>query len=127
MSVELLVEAGRHDRDLCPVKVSVEAAKLGAEWKALKVCTLVEADTEAKIPGQCEVSADGETITISWILDSLKAENRKNLNQRLRCCSIVSKISRWSASFARSLAVLWSMSTRRVFAPASSNRTTASH
>ena len=77
MAVELSVKAGPHDRDLCPVKVSIEAGKLGEKWKGLKVCTLVETGTEAKIPGQCEASADGESITISWILDSLKAGAEK--------------------------------------------------
>jgi len=73
MAVELSVKAGEHNRELCPVKFTVEAEKLGKEWQDLKFCTLVAADTGAKIPGQCEASEDGKTITISWILDSLKA------------------------------------------------------
>ena len=70
MAVELLVKAGEHDRYLCPVKVTVEAEKLGTDAKS---CTLVAADTGAETPGQCEASADGKTVTITWILDSLKA------------------------------------------------------
>ncbi len=74
MAVELLVKAGVHDRELCPVKVTVEAEKLGSD---AKFCTLVAADTGAETPGQCETSADGKTVTISWILDSLKAGAQK--------------------------------------------------
>jgi len=73
MAIELLVKAGEHDRELCPVKVTLEAKKLGKEWQGLKSCTILAADTGAKIPGQCEASEDGEAITISWILDSLNA------------------------------------------------------
>ena len=77
MAVELLVKAGPHDRELCPVKVSVEAKKLGKEWEGLKSCTIVADGTEARIPGQCEASEDGKAITISWILDSLEAGAQK--------------------------------------------------
>ncbi len=73
MAVELLVKAGEHDRELCPVKLTVETEKLGEEWKELKSCTISSEATGAKTAGQCEASADGESITISWILDNLKA------------------------------------------------------
>ena len=77
MAVRLLVKAGEHDRELCPVKVSVDAKKLGKEWAGLKSCTVVAADSGDKTPGQCETSEDGKTVTISWILDSLKAGHQK--------------------------------------------------
>ena len=58
MAIELLIKAGEHDRELCPVSVTVEAGKLGQD---LESCTLV-ADTGAKTPGQCEASADGKLL-----------------------------------------------------------------
>lgn len=86
MAIELRVEAGMHDRELCPVKCVIEAEKLGNEWKDVKSCTLIVADTEEKIPGQCEASADGETVTISWILDNLKAEDVKKYTLSPEAC-----------------------------------------
>lgn len=76
MAVELLVKAGPRDRELCPVKVTIEAKKLGAEFAGLKSCTIV-ADDGAKTPGQCEASKGGKAVTISWILDSLAAGAQK--------------------------------------------------
>ena len=76
MAVELLVKAGPHDREHCPVKITVDAGKLGSEFAGIKSCTIV-AEDGAKMPGQCQASADGKNITISWILDSLKAGAQK--------------------------------------------------
>lgn len=73
MAVEILIKAGEHDRELCPVKFTVDAGKLGKEFNGPKTCTVVSADTGSKTPGQCETSADGKNITISWILDSIRA------------------------------------------------------
>jgi hypothetical protein len=77
MATEILVKAGEHNRELCPVKFTVDIDKLGAEWKNLKSCTLVAADTADKNAGQCELSEDGKSITISWILDRLKAGSQR--------------------------------------------------
>jgi len=71
MAVELLVKAGEHDRELCPVKMNVDAGKLGKDFTGLKSCTIV-AENGARTAGQLETSADGK-VTVSWILDSLKA------------------------------------------------------
>ena len=51
MAVELLVKAGEHNRELCPVKVTMEAEKLG---KDVKSCTLVAADSGAKRLGSAK-------------------------------------------------------------------------
>lgn len=77
MAVELLVKAGEHDRELCPVKITVETDKLGKEWKDLKSCTIVAPITNERIAGQCEASKDGKATTISWILDSVRAGTQK--------------------------------------------------
>ena len=78
MAVEFLVKDGEHDRELCPVKFDVDAGRLGKEWQGLKSCAIAAADTKVKMPGQCEASEDGKTITVSWILDSLKAGAQRN-------------------------------------------------
>lgn len=72
MAIELIVKAGEHDRELCPVKFTTE---LMNEWKDVKSCTLQSDDTKAKIPGQCIVSED--KMTIYWILDSLKSGSQR--------------------------------------------------
>ncbi|MBD3183714.1 hypothetical protein GF312_15600 [Candidatus Poribacteria bacterium] len=76
MALELRVEAGMHHRESCPVKATIELEKLGSDWKDVKSCTLTD-DKEVKTPGQCELSADGKSMTISWILDNLKTEDVK--------------------------------------------------
>ncbi len=76
MAVELLIKAGPRDRELCPVKVTIEAEKLGTEFAGLKSCTSV-ADDGAKTAVQCEASKGGKAVTISWILDNLAAGAQK--------------------------------------------------
>jgi hypothetical protein len=76
MSVEFLVKAGEHDRELCPVTFVVDAGKLGNEFKNAKSCTVVS-DTKAKMPAQCELSEDGKSATVSFILDDIKAGSQK--------------------------------------------------
>jgi len=73
MAFEVLVKAGEHNRELCPVSLAIESEKLGNEWKGIEACTVEANDTKAKTAGQCEIFEDGKTVRISWILDSLKA------------------------------------------------------
>ncbi|HGJ64557.1 TPA: hypothetical protein ENS27_04120 [bacterium] len=75
MPVEILVKAGEHDRELCPVTFTTDVEKLGKEWKDAKSCTVV--CPESKMPAQCELNEDGKSIKISMIIDYVKAGTQK--------------------------------------------------
>jgi len=76
MSVEFLVKAGEHDREMCPVSFTVDADKLGKKWES-QSCTITSGESKSKFPAQCELSEDGKSATISWIIDSLKAGSQR--------------------------------------------------
>jgi len=75
MPVEILVKAGEHDRELCPVTFTAESGKLGKEWKNVKSATVI--CPESKMPAQCELSEDGKSVKISMIIDRIKAGTQK--------------------------------------------------
>ena len=76
MSVEFLVKAGEHDREMCPVSFTVDADKLGKKWGS-QSCIITSGESKSKFPAQCELSEDGKSATISWIIDSMKAGSQK--------------------------------------------------
>lgn len=76
MSVEILVKAGEHDRELCPVTFTVGAEKLGKEFKDVKSCTVIS-ESKIKMPAQIELSEDGKSMSVSFIIDSIKAGTQK--------------------------------------------------
>lgn len=71
MSLRVLVKAGEHDRELCPVKFSIQCDKLDKQWQDIKSCTVESADTKVRTAGQCDLS--NGVLTIFWIIDRLKA------------------------------------------------------
>lgn len=78
MSVEILVKAGEHDRELCPVTFIADAGKL-KDFKEAKSCTVIS-ESKTKLPAQCELSEDGKSISISFVIDSIKAGNQKKFS-----------------------------------------------
>jgi hypothetical protein len=75
MSVEFLIKAGEHDREMCPVSFTVDTEKLGKKWES-QSCTITS-ESKSKFPAQCVLSEDGKSATISWIIDSMKAGSQK--------------------------------------------------
>jgi hypothetical protein len=76
MSVEFLVKAGEHDREMCPVSFTIDADKLGKKWGS-QSCIITSGESKSKFPAQCELSEDGKSATISWIIDSMKTGSQK--------------------------------------------------
>jgi len=86
MSVEFLVKAGEHDREMCPISFTIDADKLGEKWK-FQFCSINSADSNAKFPAQCELSEDGKSATISWIIDSMKAGSQRKYTLSPETCN----------------------------------------
>ncbi len=64
------VNAGFHDRDGCPVSVSVDHP--GVSQLHDQAVTLTDVASNSTIPAQCFANEDG-TTTVNWILDGLAA------------------------------------------------------
>ena len=64
------VNAGFHDRDGCPVSVSVDHP--GVSQLHDQAVTLTDVAANSTIPAQCFANEDG-TTTVNWILDGLAA------------------------------------------------------
>jgi hypothetical protein len=77
MPVEILIKAGEHDRELCPMTFTADIEKFSNEWKDIRSCTIMSADSKIKMPAQCELSEDGKSAKISLIIDSIKAGSQK--------------------------------------------------
>jgi len=76
MSVEFLVKAGEHDREMCPVSFTINTDKSGEKWES-QSCTITSGESKSKFPAQCVLSEDGKSATISWIIDSMKAGSQR--------------------------------------------------
>ena len=69
------VDAGEHEREGCPVLVSIDAAKV--KHLAGKPIILTDKSSGTRVPGQCHLSTDEKSATLSWILDGLKPHEKR--------------------------------------------------
>jgi len=74
-TLKITVKAGEHNRDNCPVIANVDDAQIKA--LAGKSVLLTAGDSGAVIPAQCELSSDGKSATLGWILDGLSAHQER--------------------------------------------------
>ena len=72
--ITVIVNAGEHDRDGCPVSVDVDSREF--ERLAGGSVTLTDQASGAVIPA--DLNSDGKTTTLSWILDGLKAHQERS-------------------------------------------------
>ena len=72
--ITVIVNAGEHDRDGCPISVDVDNRE--AERLAGGSVTLTDQASGAVIPA--DLNGDGKTTTLSWILDGLKAHQERS-------------------------------------------------
>ena len=72
--ITVTVNAGEHNRDGCPISVDVESRE--AEVLAGGSVTLTDQANGAVIPA--DLNSDGKTVTLSWILDGLKAHQERS-------------------------------------------------
>jgi hypothetical protein len=66
MATRLLVKAGEHTRQQCPVSAEIETAGLNPECLVLT--------TEEGLPIPCQVEQVGDKLHLSWVLDELAAK-----------------------------------------------------
>jgi len=66
-SEEIIVDAGHHDREFCPVKVQLDLPEVGEETSF----SLIEAESGRRVPCQFEVSPGGRALDLTWIVESL--------------------------------------------------------
>ena len=72
--ITIIVNAGEHDRDGCPVSVDVDSREF--ERLAGGSVTLTDQASGAVI--SADLNSDGKTTTLSWILDGLKAHQERS-------------------------------------------------
>ena len=72
--ITVIVNAGEHNRDGCPVSVDVDSREF--ERLAGGSVTLTDQASGAVIPA--DLNSDGKTTTLSWILDGLKAHQERS-------------------------------------------------
>ena len=72
--ITVIVNAGEHDRDGCPVSVDVDSREF--ERLAGGSVTLTDQASGAVIPA--DLNSDGKTTTLSWILDGLKVHQERS-------------------------------------------------
>ena len=74
--MKLIVTAGEHDRDFCPVSVKFETKKLKCECGKDHRVVLKDLDSGDEVPVQCECDG-GDKATLSWIVTGLEAREAK--------------------------------------------------
>ena len=67
----ITVNAGEHDRDSCPITIEVDSGNV--KDLAGESVILTDQANGLVIPAQCDLSGDGKTVALSWILDELQA------------------------------------------------------
>ena len=72
--ITVIVNAGEHNRDGCPISVDVDNRE--AERLAGGSVTLTDQASGVVIPA--DLNSDGKTTTLSWILDGLKAHQERS-------------------------------------------------
>jgi len=76
LKMKLVVNAGEHNREFCPVSVKFEKKKLKCEIDKPHKIVLKEVDTGKEIPVQCSCDG-GDEANIWWIVTGLKAHETR--------------------------------------------------
>lgn len=74
--MKLIVNAGEHERDFCPVSVKFDVNKLKCECNKPHKVVLKDLDSGNEVPVQCECNG-GDEATLSWIVTGLEARDTK--------------------------------------------------
>ena len=72
----ITVSAGEHDRDSCPITIEVDSGNV--KDLAGESVILTDQANGLVIPAQCDLSGDGKTVALSWILDELQAHEDRS-------------------------------------------------
>ena len=72
----ITVSAGEHDRDSCPITIEVDSGNV--KDLAGESVILTDQANGLVIPAQCDLSGDGKTVVLSWILDELQAHEDRS-------------------------------------------------
>lgn len=72
----ITVNAGEHDRDSCPITIEVDSGNV--KDLAGESVILTDQANGLVIPAQCDLSGDGKTVALSWILDELQAHEDRS-------------------------------------------------
>ena len=72
----ITVNAGEHDRDGCPITIEVDSGNV--KDLAGESVILTDQANGSVIPAQCDLSGDGKTVALSWILDELQAHEDRS-------------------------------------------------
>jgi hypothetical protein len=73
--ITVIVNAGEHAREGCPVIASVDVGKV--RNLIGKPVVLTDKDSGVVIPAQCELNRGGKTAALAWILDGLNAHEER--------------------------------------------------
>ncbi len=76
----ILVKAGPHDRENCPLNVTVKSPGVNAPSGLL----MVDEETGERVPAQLELIGDSR-VRVHWILKSLRKFNEKEYTVRFNC------------------------------------------